>query len=91
VGLPRNFFRSAEEVAAVADQSLRSRSCLSIYFLATLQLLLSFHHFTPFRHLRHSIASSVRASEPLHIQELDSISQLTQFEKPQTWVKQWWA
>ena len=65
VGLPSNSFALQRAVAAVAGQSLRSRSCLSIYFLATLQLLLSFHHFTPFRHLLPSIASSVRASEPL--------------------------
>jgi hypothetical protein len=33
-----------KEVTEVPGQRLRSRSCLSIYFLATLQLLLSFHH-----------------------------------------------
>jgi hypothetical protein len=33
--------------AAVAGQSSRSRNWLSIYFLATLQLLLSFHQLHP--------------------------------------------
>jgi hypothetical protein len=91
VGLPRQFSRSGSaKVRQLPVKACGVATGFLFIFLRRCSFCFLFINFTPLRHLRHSIASSVRASEPLHIQEPDSISQLTQFETPQTWVMQWW-
>jgi len=74
VGLPSNFRRKD---CGSCRSKLAASAASSIYFLATLQLLLLLPSFT---FSTTSIASTVRASERLQIQELDGISQLTQFD-----------
>ena len=77
VGLPSNF--RCKDCGSCRSK-LAAGAASSIYFLATLQLLLLLPSFTSSTFATTSIASSVRASERLQIQELDGISQLTQFD-----------